>query len=379
MNKIYLDNAASTKVDERVLAAMLPFLREQYGNPSSIYQSGREADAALSAARAKIAGLLHCRPDEVYFTSGGTESDNFALKGVAFSKPGGHIITSAIEHPALLKSCRFLEKMGYTFSYIKPDPNGFMHAEDVKAALQKDTILISIMMANNEIGSIQDIDALSKIAHENGILFHSDAVQAAGSLPIDLARQNIDLLSLSAHKLHGPKGIGALCIKNGFRVENLLHGGAQERGRRSGTENVAFAVGFAEALSLAAEHREERNQKTAFLRDMLWQGIQENIPNCHLNGAYAQRLSNNLNVLFDGIDAEALLIRLDMQGIAASAGSACTAGSLEASHVLLALGLSEKQAKSSLRFSLSHENSEAEIKETISVLTDAVSAMRLCQ
>lgn len=378
MNKIYLDNAASTKVDERVLAAMLPFLREQYGNPSSIYQSGREADAALSAARAKIAGLLHCRPDEVYFTSGGTESDNFALKGVAFSKPGGHIITSAIEHPALLKSCRFLEKMGYTFSYIKPDPNGFMHAEDVKAALQKDTILISIMMANNEIGSIQDIDALSKIAHENGILFHSDAVQAAGSLPIDLARQNIDLLSLSAHKLHGPKGIGALCIKNGFRVENLLHGGAQERGRRSGTENVAFAVGFAEALSLAAEHREERNQKTAFLRDMLWQGIQENIPNCHLNGAYAQRLSNNLNVLFDGIDAEALLIRLDMQGIAASAGSACTAGSLEASHVLLALGLSEKQAKSSLRFSLSHENSEAEIKETISVLTGAVNAMRLC-
>lgn len=372
-----MDNAATTPVSPAVLEKMLPYFSECYGNANSIHSTGLDARKALNAARKKVAAALNCNPEEVYFTSGGSESDNWALKGVAFAnrKKGNHIITSAIEHHAILHTCEWLEKQGFEITYVPVDADGLVNPADVEAAITDKTILISIMAANNEIGTIEPIEEIAKIAHAHHVLFHTDAVQAIGAIPVDVRAIGCDLLSLSGHKFHGPKGVGALYIKQGTRIDNLIHGGAQERGRRASTENVAGIVGMAEAIELATANIPEKAARISALRDQLIDGLTA-LPYVRLNGHRTKRLPGNVNVSVRFIEGESLLLRLDLAGVAASSGSACTSGSLDPSHVLLAIGLPHEIAHGSLRLSLSDTTTQEEVDYVLSVLPGIIEYLR---
>ena len=375
---IYLDNAATTKTSPEVVEAMLPYFSENYGNPSSIYTLGGTSKKAVNRAREIIAASLGAKTNEIYFTTGGTESDNWAIKSVAeaYKDKGKHIITSRIEHHAVLHTCEWLEKQGYEVTYVDVDENGIVKLDELKKAIRPDTILISVMFANNEIGTIEPIREIGEIAKENGILFHTDAVQAYGHIPINVDEYHIDMLSASGHKFNGPKGVGFLYIRTGLKLRNFIHGGQQERGRRGGTENVPGIVGIGAAAERAFANLEERQNKETQLRDYLIAQIQEKIPYCRLNGDAVKRLPNNVNFSFQFIEGESLLILLDMQGICASSGSACTSGSLDPSHVLLAIGLPHEIAHGSLRLSLSEENTKEEIDKTVEALSGIVERLR---
>ena len=378
MDRIYLDNAATTAVSPEVLEAMLPYFTQCFGNPSSIHSTGRDARRAVDAARRQVAGAIGAQPQEIYFTAGGSESDNWAIKGTAFARrnKGNHIITSAIEHHAVLHTCAWLEKQGFEVTYLPVDEFGRVRVEDVEKAITDKTILITIMAANNEIGTIQPIEEIGRLAHDKGILFHTDAVQAIGAMPIDVNAMHIDMLSMSGHKFHGPKGIGALYIRKGVKIDQYLHGGAQERGQRAGTENLAGIVGMGKAIEIATQHLEENARRLTALRDKLIDGILAEIPDVRLNGHRTQRLPNNVNVSVRYVEGEALLLRLDLAGIAGSSGSACTSGSLDPSHVLLAIGLPHEIAHGSLRLSLGTDTTEAEINEVLDKLPGIVKNLR---
>ena len=377
MNRIYMDNAATTAVSPAVLDKMLPYFTNIYGNASSIHGTGRDARKALEEARRKVAEVLNCKPNEVYFTSGGSESDNWAIKGTAFAqrKKGNHIITSAIEHHAVLHTCQWLEKQGFTVTYVPVDEFGQVNPADVEKAITDQTILISIMAANNEIGTLQPIKEIAAIAHQHRVLFHTDAVQAVGAIPVDVQDIGCDMLSLSAHKFHGPKGVGVLYIKQGTRIDNFMHGGAQERGKRATTENIPGIVGLAEAITLATQDLEKKSARIAALRDQLIDGLTA-IPYVRLNGHRTNRLPNNCNISIRFVEGEALLLRLDLAGIAASSGSACTSGSLDPSHVLLAIGLPHEIAHGSLRFSLSDTSTQEEVDYVLKTLPGIVEVLR---
>lgn len=378
MSTIYLDNAATTPVDKKVLEAMLPYYSDIFGNPSSLHSHGQEAKKAIEEAREKVAKALGADFDEIYFTSGGSESDNWALKGVAYAlkEKGNHIITTEIEHHAVLHTCRYLEKEGFKVTYLPVDEYGLVKPEDLKKAITDKTILVSIMFANNEIGTIEPIEELVKIAHEKNVYFHTDAVQAVGNVPIDVKKLDVDLLSLSAHKIYGPKGVGALYIKKGVKIHSLIQGGTQERNRRAGTENVPGIVGLGEAIELITKNLDSHINKLKFLRDKLINGILEKIPYARLNGHPTKRLPGNVNVSFEFIDGESLILNLDMAGICASSGSACTSGSLEPSHVLLAIGLSRELARGSLRLTIGKDNTEEDIDKVLEVLPQIVKRLR---
>ncbi|MDY4138153.1 MAG: cysteine desulfurase NifS [Eubacteriales bacterium] len=378
MDRIYLDNAATTAVSPEVLTAMLPYFTECYGNPSSIHSTGRDAHKAVDAARRQVAAAINADPAEIYFTAGGSESDNWAIKGTAFAKrdKGNHIITTAIEHHAVLHTCQWLEKQGFEVTYLPVDENGLVSVEDVEKAITDKTILISIMAANNEIGTIEPIAEIGALARSRGILFHTDAVQAVGAIPLDVKAMNIDMLSMSGHKFHGPKGIGALYIRKGVRLDTLIAGGAQERGKRAGTENLPGIVGIGKAIEIATRDMEANAARMTALRDKLIHGILENIPDVRLNGHPTRRLPNNVNVSVRYIEGEALLLRLDLAGIAGSSGSACTSGSLDPSHVLLAIGLPHEIAHGSLRLTLGTDTTEADIDEVLDKLPGIVKNLR---
>ncbi len=377
-NYIYADNAATTPLLQPVLEAMLPYYIENFGNPSAVYKAGRTAKRALEEARERTARCINCLPQEIYFTASGTEADNWAIKGVAhaMAKQGKtQIITSKIEHHAVLHTCAALEKEGFSVIYLDVHENGRVVPEELEAALTDQTALVSIMYANNETGTIQPVSEIGKICRKHGVLFHTDAVQAAGHLPIDVAAQNIDLLSLSAHKFNGPKGIGALYIRQGIFFPNLIDGGAQERGRRAGTENVAGAVGLSVALELACASMAERTARLIPLRDKLTDGLLK-IERSRLNGDRDCRLPGHISVCFEGIEGESLLLMLDLKGICASSGSACTSGSLDPSHVLLALGIPPEIAHGSLRLSLPDDFTESEADTVLQTVTELVSRLR---
>lgn len=373
---VYADNAATTATDTRVVEAMLPYFTENFGNPSSVHAAGREVAGAVKAARSDIAQVLNCRPDEVYFTSGGTEADNWVIKGCVaralMQHKTPHIISTVFEHHAVLHT---LEKCGAEVTLLPVYENGIVHPDDLRRAMKENTVLVTVMFANNEIGTIQPIKELAAIAHEGGAVFHTDAVQAVGHLPIDVKDMGIDALSFSAHKFGGPKGIGGLYLKNGVRLPNLLTGGQQERGRRSGTENTPGIIGTAKALTLAAEEMQENIAKVTKLRDALIDGLLE-IPYARLNGDRTQRLPGNVNVSIPFIEGESLLLWLDVEGICASSGSACTSASLDPSHVLLSIGLPHEIAHGSLRFSLSHENTEEDVNYILEKLPPIVEKLR---
>ncbi|GAB6100343.1 cysteine desulfurase NifS [Halanaerocella petrolearia] len=380
MTRIYMDNAATTKIDPQVLEVMKPYFEEVYGNPSSFHSFGREARNAITEARDSVAKLIGAdKSKEVIFTSGGTEADNFAIKGVAetLEGKGRHIITSSIEHHAVLHTCEYLEEeRGFEVTYLPVDEEGLVDPQDVKDAIREDTILITIMLANNEMGTIQPISEIGEVAQEAGVTFHTDAVQAVGNIPVDVNELNVDLLSLSGHKFYGPKGIGALYIRQGTRINKLLHGGAQERGRRATTENVHGIVGIGKAARLAKEELEEKQEKLIKLRDKLINGIEEKIDYVKLNGHRTQRLPNNINFSIQYIEGESILMKLDLEGVAASSGSACTSGSLDPSHVLLAMGLSHEVAHGSLRLSLGKYNTEEEVDRVLEILPKVVADLR---
>lgn len=375
---IYLDNAATTKTAPEVVEAMLPYFTELYGNASSIYKLGSESKKATIKARETIAQTLGAEPNEIYFTAGGSESDNWALKATfeAYQNKGKHIITSKIEHHAILHTCEYLEKRGAEITYLDVDENGLVDLEQLKKAIRPDTILISIMYANNEIGTIQPIQEIGEIAAEHGILFHTDAVQAYGQLPIRVDELHIDMLSASGHKLNGPKGIGFLYINKKVKIRSFVHGGQQERGRRAGTENVPGIVGLAAAAERAFRIMEEKTKKEIELRDYFISRIQKEIPYAKLNGHPTKRLPNNINFSFEFIEGESMLIMLDMKGICASSGSACTSGSLDPSHVLLAIGLPHEKAHGSLRLTLSEENTKEEMDLVAEELKQIVDRLR---
>lgn len=379
MKTIYMDHSATTPVKPEVLQEMIPYFTENFGNASSIYGLGRDARAAVENARRQVAKALNAqREDEIYFTSGGTESDNWAVKGAALSyaKKGKHIITTAIEHHAILHTCEFLEKQGYEVTYLPVSTDGFVTAEQVEAAIRPDTILVSVMFANNEIGTIQPIAEIGKVCREHGVLFHTDAVQAVGNVKIDVQAMNIDLLSMSGHKIYGPKGVGVLYLRKGVRLTNLVHGGAQERARRGGTYNTPGIVGLGKAIELATADIDGHAKKISALRDKLLKGLLEKIPDVTVNGSLENRLPGNLNVGFAYIESESILLHLDILGIAASSGSACTSGSLDPSHVLLAIGVSHGAANGSVRFSLGDENTEADVDRVLEVLPGIVAKLR---
>ncbi len=378
MNRIYLDNAATTAVSKPVLEKMLPYFTDIYGNASSVYATGREARKALEEARRTVAASLNAKPNEIYFTAGGSESDNWAIKGVAYAHQakGKHIITTAVEHHAVLHTCEALQKQGFEITYLPVDEYGMVTAEQVEKAIRPDTILITIMAANNEIGTLMPIEEIGQVAKQRKVLFHTDAVQVIGAVEVDVEKWQVDMLSLSAHKFHGPKGTGVLYVRNGVRLDNLVHGGAQERGRRAGTENVAGIVGLAEAMRIATQDIPGQTARIAALRDQLIQGILEKIPEVRLNGHPEKRLPGNVNVSIRYIEGEAMLLRLDMAGIAASSGSACTSGSLDPSHVLLAIGLPHEIAHGSLRFSLSGDTTEEEVNEVLRILPGLIQSLR---
>lgn len=375
---IYMDNAATTKVAPEVLDAMLPFFTEEYGNPSSAYAFSGKTAKEVSKARAVIAKAIGADEKEIFFTAGGSESDNWAVKGVAdaLKDKGNHIITTKIEHHAVLHSCEFLEKQGFEVTYLPVDENGLVNPEELEAAIKPTTILISVMFANNEIGTIEPIEEIGKIAKERGIYFHTDAVQAFGHLPIDVDKMNIDMLSSSAHKINGPKGIGFLYIRKGTKISNLIHGGAQERGKRAGTTNAPGIIGYAKATQLSLKKMEETIVYEKKLRDRLIDRVTAEIPYCRLNGDCQKRLSNNANFSFRFVEGESLLILLEQKGICASSGSACASGSIDPSHVLLAIGLPHEIAHGSVRLTLSEETTAEDIDYTVDSLKASVERLR---
>jgi len=378
MRRIYLDYAATTPTHPEVVKAMLPYFTEVFGNPSSLYSHGQEAKGATDEARRKVAGLIGARDEEIVFTSGGTEADNFAIKGVAYANEGqkNHIITSSIEHHAVIETCKFLGKRGFSVTYLPVDEYGLIDPDDVKKTITSKTILISVMHGNNEIGTIEPIAEVGKIAKEAGIYLHSDAVQAVGHIPVDVSALGVDLLSMSAHKLYGPKGVGALYIRKGTKLPSFLHGGEQENGRRASTENVPGIVGFGQAAELAGQKIGEEPVRLAQLRDRFIKGLLEGIGHTRLNGHPEKRLPNNVNISVKFVEGESMLLNLDLEGVCASTGSACSSSSLESSHVLLATGLSPEQAHGSLRFSLGRWTTEEDIDRVLEVLPQIVARLR---
>ncbi|MBE3559520.1 MAG: cysteine desulfurase NifS [Ktedonobacteraceae bacterium] len=375
---IYLDHAATTALDRRVLDAMLPYLTTEYGNASSIYTLGRRAMQAIDRSREEVAAVLHCRPTEIAFVGCGSESDNLAIKGIAFAsqKKGNHLITTPIEHHAVLHTCHYLERFGFTTTYLPVDEYGLVNPDDVARAITDQTVLVSVMYANNEVGTIEPIAEIGRICRARKVPFHVDAVQAGGMLPIDVRELNVDLLSLSAHKFYGPKGMGILYVRQGMRLLPQLQGGSQERGRRAGTENVAGIVGTATALRLAQEELPQVTPRLTALRDRLIEGILSAVPRSRLTGHPTQRLPNNASFCFAGVEGESILLSLDLLGIAASTGSACTSGSVDPSHVLMAMGLSSEWVRGSLRLTLGKDNTEEDIETVISVLPGIVEKVR---
>jgi cysteine desulfurase len=378
VRRVYFDHSATTRVLPEVFDAMTPFFLDKFGNSSSIHSFGREAKVALEDSRKHVASLLNADPAEIIFTSGGTEADNLAVKGVAMykGKMKGHTITTKVEHHAILEPCEFLKRFGFEVTYIPVSSEGLVDPTDIERAIRNDTVLISVMMANNEIGTIQPIREIGRIAQSKNIPFHTDAVQAIGKLPIDVKADNIDLLSLSAHKFHGPKGVGALYVRKGTKIEPIIQGGGQERGLRSSTVNVAGAVGLGKAAEMAKRDLEPTAEKMKRLRDKMLMAVPELIPKSYVNGHKTKRLVNNAHFRFDFIEGEGLILQLDFKGIAASTGSACSTGSLEPSHVLLALGLTHQQAHGSLRITLGRENTEEEVDYLLEVLPGVVSKLR---
>lgn len=376
--RIYLDNAATTKTSQEVVDAMLPYFTENYGNASSIYEVGQRSKEAITTAREDIAKVLGAKTEEIYFTAGGSEADNWALKAAfeAYSKKGNHIITTKIEHHAILHTCEYLEKKGAEITYLDVDENGLVNLDELQKAIRPETILISIMFANNEIGTIEPVKEIGMIAKEHGVLFHTDAVQAFGQVPIDVGEMNIDMLSSSAHKINGPKGIGFLYIRKGVKIRSFVHGGAQERKRRAGTENVPGIVGYGVAAKRAAETMEVRTAKERELRDYFIDRVLKEIPYVKLNGDPVKRLPNNINLSFRFVEGESLLIMLDMKGIAASSGSACTSGSLDPSHVLLAIGLPHEIAHGSLRLTLGEDTTKEDLDYTLEQLKEIIGKLR---
>jgi len=373
---IYLDHSATTPTDARVAEAMKPYLTESFGNPSSVYRAGQDVRIVVDQARERIAALLGARPKEIIFTSGGTESDNTAVKGLALSRGSGHIVTSAIEHPAVLNVVKWLEKNGFSATYVPVGGDGVVDPGEVRKALKPDTVVVSVMHANNEVGTIQPIEEIASIAKEAEIPFHTDAVQTVGKLPLDVGRMGIDLLSLSAHKFYGPKGVGVLYARQGIRFEPCIHGGHQEWGKRGGTENVPGIVGLGKAAEIAMAEMQADELRIRALRDRLETGLAERISDVDFNGDRERRLSGVANICVKYVEGEAMLLRLDYHGIAASSGSACTSGSLEPSHVLLAIGIPAEIAHSSLRFSLGKRNSQEEIDRVLEVLPPIVEKLR---
>lgn len=379
MNKpIYMDYAATTYTKPEVLEEMIPYFTEFYGNPSSVYSISRETKKALDKARMRVAKAINADPSEIYFTGGGSEADNWAIKGIAFAhqNKGNHIITTKIEHHAVLHACEYLEKHGFEVTYLDVDAEGVIRLEDLKNAIKENTILVTIMMANNEIGSIQPVKEIGEICREKKIFFHTDAVQAVGHIPVDVKEMNMDLLSLAAHKFYGPKGVGALYVKKGIKIHNLVHGGGQEKNRRAGTENVAGIVGLGKAIELATDNMKEHNKTLTYLRDKLMNGLLE-IPHTRLNGPKGEnRLPGNVNVCFRFIEGESVLLMLDAMGICASSGSACTSGSLDPSHVLLSIGLPHEIAHGSLRLSLGDGTTEEEVDYVLKTVPSIVQRLR---
>ena len=375
---IYLDNAATTKTGREVLEAMIPYFIENYGNPSSIYEVAGRSKEAIDTGRAQVASVIGAKPEEIYFTGCGTEADNWALKAAfdAYASKGNHIITSKIEHHAILHTCEYLESKGAEITYLDVDEFGRVDPKAVEEAITDKTILISIMTANNEIGTIEPIREIGKIAREHGVIFHTDAVQAYGHIPINVNEDNIDMLSLSGHKFNGPKGVGALYIRKGLKLKSFIHGGAQERKRRAGTENVPGIVGIGKAASIAQEKMEERIAVQKEVRDHIIERILNEVPYCRLNGDPEKRLPNNVNICFRFVEGESLLLMLDMKGIAASSGSACTSGSLDPSHVLLAIGLPHEIAHGSLRLTLSHEITMDDADYAVDAIKEIVAKLR---
>ena len=379
MERIYLDNAATTACAPEVVEAMLPYFTQTYGNASSIHAFGREAKRALEVARREVARALNAAaPQEILFTAGGSESDNWAIKGAAFARQdkGRHIITTAIEHHAVLHTCQWLEQQGFEVTYLPVDGDGKVSVAAVEKAMRPDTILVSVMAANNEIGTLQPVGEIGHLCREKGVLFHTDAVQAVGAIPMDVQAMSIDLLSLSAHTFHGPKGIGALYVRKGVWLDNLIHGGAQERGFRAGTENLPGAVGLGKAISMATAQLEENAARMSRLRDKLIAGVMARVPDVHLNGHPVDRLPNNCTLSFKYVEGEALLLRLDLAGVAGSSGSACTSGTLDPSHVLLAIGLPHAMAHGSLRLTLGADTTDADIDAVLERLPPIVADLR---
>ena len=375
---VYLDHAATTPTRPEVARAMLPYFSERFGNPSSLYALAREAKEAVEEARGRVAAAIGAAPEEVFFTSGGTEADNWAIKGVAAAnrKKGDHIVTSSIEHHAVLHPCRALEKQGYRVTYLPVDEFGRVEPASVEEAITDKTILVSVMAANNEIGTVQPVAAISEIAHDHGVLFHTDAVQAIGAIPVDVDAMGADLLAISAHKFGGPKGTGALYIRRKTRIGTFMDGGAQERGRRAGTENVPGIVGLGRAIELAVGEMPQKAPRLAAMRDRLIRGILDAVPDTRLNGHPVERLANNVNVAFRYVEGESILLMLDALGIAASTGSACTSASLEPSHVLTACGLPPEHAHGSLRLTLGHRNTEEDVDYVLEVLPGIIGRLR---
>jgi cysteine desulfurase len=378
MKKVYLDHNATTPVHPEVLAAMLPYYQEKFGNPSSIHGFGREAKVALDEAREKVAQLLGVSSSEIFFTSGGTESDNLAVKGVAFANrdKGRHIVTSKIEHHAILESCKFLEKEGFTVTYLPVDSKGVIDPEDLRKALRNDTVLVSIMYVNNEVGSIQPLEDISRIVKEKGIYLHTDAVQALGKIPVDVRKLNVDMLSVSGHKIYGPKGVGAAYIRKGVRITPWSHGGHHERSRRAGTENVPGIVGFTKAAELAFRELEDQNRHLKNLTETFYRKLVDTIPDVILNGDLNSRAVNTLNLSFKGVEGESVILSLDLKGVAVASGSACTSGTLEPSHVLSAMGITPEIAQGAIRFSFGRDNTVEDIEYVAGILPEIVNRLR---
>ncbi|MEA3295234.1 MAG: cysteine desulfurase NifS [Euryarchaeota archaeon] len=378
MMRIYMDHGATTRPDPEVISAMLPYFNDLFGNASSLHTFGREAKDALNRSHEKVAGLLGAGPEEIIFTSGGTESDNLAIKGIAYLKKntGKHIITSVIEHPAVLNTCMYLEEAGFRITYIPVDEMGLVNPGDVEAAITDDTILISIMHANNEIGTIQPISEISRIAHERDVLVHTDAVQSVGKISTTIAELGVDLLSISAHKIHGPKGVGALYVNKGIKLESLVHGGGHEMGKRSGTENIPGIVGLAKAIELSEQRLDKDASYLTGLRDTMINKIRNSIANCYLSGHPTRRLPNNVNMRFSFVEGESIMLMLDTKGVAVSTGSACSSGSLEPSHVLTALNIPPVEIHGNLRITLGRENTMEEVDYVVENLVEIVDKLR---
>ncbi|KPK90304.1 cysteine desulfurase [bacterium SM23_31] len=376
--KVYLDYSASTPVDKRVLDAMLPYFREHFGNASSIHSYGREAKYALEQARENIAQVIRAQPEEIYFTSGGTESDNWALTGYCINNKnrGNHIVTNNAEHHAVINTCKFLEAQGFEVTYLPIEPDGTLNLNELKDAVTGRTLIVSIMHVNNEIGTVNDLKAIGKVVKEKGAVFHTDGAQSFGKVPIDVNTMNIDMLSMSSHKLYGPKGVGVLYIRKGTNIAKLMYGGGHERNRRSGTENIPAIVGFGTAAKICKREMEKESKTLIELRTYFWDKIQENIPDVRLNGQWEQRLPGNLNVSFKDADGESVLLSLDLHGIAVSAGSACESGSIKPSHVITALKMPPEYAKSAIRFTLGRWTTRSELDYTVSVLKDIIERVR---